>query len=130
MEEGVLKFLYEYVKGLNIDKCDVYLNRPTIFGDLEKRAKSYIIISFPNGIENCGAYSRASGMITIGAKDEKPGIPKTGEITRISKLLRSAFPILTEDYTAIDFEFSSDDSQGTEWHEYYYTFQIYINKSN
>lgn len=130
MEEGVLRFLFEYVKSLNIQDCDVYLNRPTIVGDLEKRNVSYIVISFPNGFEYKGAFARATGMITIGAKDDILGLPKSGEITRISNVLRCMFPLITEDYSLLDFEFSSDDSMGTGWHEYYYTFQIYINKSN
>lgn len=130
MEEGVLKYLFEYVKGLNIADCDVYLNRPTIVGDLEERNTSYVIISFPNGFEYMGAFARATGMITIGAKDEILGLPMSGEITRISNVLRGMFPLITEDYSLLDFEFSSDSSEGTGWHEYYYTFQLYINKSN
>ena len=130
MEEGVLKYLFEYIKSLNIQDCDVYLNRPTIVGDYDKREKSYVIISFPKGFEYLDAYTRAQGMITIGSKDKVLGLPHSGEITRISNVLRGIFPLLTDDYSVLDFEFSSDDSQGTGWHEYYYTFQIYINKSN
>ena len=130
MEEGVLQFLYKYVKGLGIIDCDIYTNRPTIIGDNENRGKSYVIIAFPNGFEYMGAFSRATGMITIGAKDKTLGLPNVKEITRISEQLRGVFPILTDDYSVIDFEFSSDHSEGTGWHEYYYTFQIYINKSN
>ena len=130
MEEGVLRFLFEYVKGLNIDDCDVYLNRPTIVGDGEERKQNYIVISFPNGFEYLGAFAKAVGMITIGAKDEILGLPQSGEITRISNVLRGMFPLITEDYSLLDFEFSSDSSEGTGWHEYYYTFQLYINKSN
>lgn len=130
MEEGVLKFIFEYIKGLKIGKCDVYLNRPTIVGEKEKREQSYIIVSFPNGFEYRGAISEATGMITIGAKDIILGLPHSGEITRISNRLKSMFPLLTDDYSFLDFEFSSDESEGTGWHEYYYTFQLYINKSN
>lgn len=130
MEEGVLQFLFDYVKKLGISKCNIYLNRPTIVGDSENREKSYVIISFPNGFEYMDAFSRATGMITIGSKDKILGLPNSGEITRISNKLRDMFPILTDDYSVIDFEFSSDHSEGTGWHEYYYTFQIYINKSN
>lgn len=130
MEEGVLKFLFDYVKQLNISNCDIYLNRPTIVGDNEERCKSYVIISFPSGFEYLGAYSKATGMITIGAKDEILGLPQSGEISRISNIIRGAFPILTQEYSVIDFEFSSDHSEGTGWHEYYYTFHIYINQSN
>ena len=130
MEEGVLRFLFEYVKGLNIDDCDVYLNRPTIVGDGEERKQNYIVISFPNGFEYLGAFAKAVGVITIGAKDEILGLPQSGEITRISNVLRGMFPLITEDYSLLDFEFSSDSSEGTGWHEYYYTFQLYINKSN
>ena len=130
MEEGVLIFLFEYVKSLNIRDCDVYLNRPTIVGDYEKRKTSYVVISFPNGFNYLDAYSHAQGMITIGAKDKILGLPHSGEITRISNVLSGIFPLLTDDYSVLDFEFSSDSSEGTGWHEYYYTFQIYINKSN
>jgi len=130
MEEGVLQFLFDYVSGLGINNCDIYTNRPTIIGDKENRGKSYVIIAFPNGFEYMGAFSRATGMITVGAKDRKLGLPNVKEITRISDQLRGVFPILTDDYSVIDFEFSSDHSEGTGWHEYYYTFQIYINKSN
>lgn len=128
MEEGVLKFLFEYIKSLNIQDCDVYLNRPTIVGDFEEREQSYVIISFPHGFDYLDAFSRAEGMITIGARDQIIGLPFSGEITRISSILRGMFPLITEDYSLLDFEFSSDASEGTGWHEYYYTFQIYINK--
>lgn len=130
MEEGVLKFLFEYVKSLNIPNCDVYLNRPTIVGDQEKRNSSYVIISFPNGFEYLGAFAKATGMITIGGEDIILGLPHSGEITRISNILRGMFPLINDDYSLLDFEFSSDSSEGTGWHEYYYTFQLYINKSN
>lgn len=127
--ESVFKFIYDTIKGLEIDKCDVYLNRPTILGDYEKRKKTYVIISIPNGIENMGAFSQASGIITVGAKDAVLGLPQVNEILRVADIIKSTFPVLTEDYSLIDFEFASDDSLGNGWHEYYYSFQIYINKS-
>lgn len=130
MEEGVLNFIFEYLKGLNIPKCDVYLNRPTIVGNKEKRNKTYIIVAFPNGFENRGPFSRAGGVITIGAKDAVLGLPQVKEITRVANIVKANFPILNKDYSFIDMEFSSDDSLGTGWHEYYYSFQLYINKSN
>ena len=132
MEQEVLKFLFEYIKGLQIKNCDTYINHPTILGDGEKRNRSYVVIALPNGIEYLDAYCKANGMITIGAKDKEDvlGLPSSGEITRISKILKEHFPILTDDYSVINFEFSSDDSRGIGWHEYYYTFQLYINKSN
>lgn len=127
--ESVFKFIYDTIKGLEIDKCDVYLNRPTILGDYEKRKKTYVIISIPNGIENMGAFAQASGIITIGAKDAVLGLPQVSEILRVAEIIKNKFPILTDDYSLIDFEFASDDSLGNGWHEYYYSFQIYINKS-
>lgn len=130
MEEGVLNFIFEYLKGLNIPKCDVYLNRPTLVGNNEKRNKTYIIVAFPNGFENRGAFSQAGGVITIGAKDAILGLPQVTEITRVANIIKAQFPILTDEYSFIDMEFSSDDSLGTGWHEYYYSFQLYINKSN
>ncbi len=130
MEEEVLSFLFGYVKGMNITNCDVYLNRPTIVGEREERNDTYVIISFPNGLDNKGAFKEAMGMITIGAKDLILGLPQVNEITRVSNEIKNEFPILTDNYSIIDFEFSSDNSEGTGWHEYYYTFQIYINKSN
>ncbi len=130
MEEKVLSFLFGYVKGLKIPNCDVYLNRPTIVGEREERNDTYVIISFPDGFDNKGAFKEATGMITIGAKDLILGLPQVNEITRVANEIKNKFPILTRDYSLIDFEFSSDNSEGTGWHEYYYTFQIYINKSN
>lgn len=127
--ESVFKFIYDTIKGLEIDKCDVYLNRPNIFGDNERRKKSYVIISIPNGIENRGAFCQAGGVITIGAKDAVLGLPQVSEILRVADEIKKVFPILTDDYSLIDFEFASDDSLGNGWHEYYYSFQIYINKS-
>lgn len=127
--ENVFKFIYDTIKGLEIEKCDIYLNRPTIFGDNEKRKKSYVTISIPNGIENMGAFAQASGIITIGAKDAVLGLPQVNEILRVAEIIKNTFPVLTEDYSLIDFEFASDDSLGNGWHEYYYSFQIYINKS-
>jgi hypothetical protein len=127
--ENVFKFIYDTIKGLEIEKCDIYLNRPTIFGDNEKRKKSYVTISIPNGIENMGSFAQASGIITIGAKDAVLGLPQVNEILRVAEIIKNTFPVLTEDYSLIDFEFASDDSLGNGWHEYYYSFQIYINKS-
>lgn len=127
MEEAVLKYLFDYVKSLKIKDCDIYLNRPTIVGENEKRNDTYLIISFPNGFEDKGAFKQAVGMITIGAKDLILGLPQINEITRVSNILKKQFPILTDKYSIIDFEFSSDDSEGTGWHEYYYAFHIYIN---
>ena len=132
MEQEVLKFLFEYIKGLQIKNCDTYISRPTIFGDKENKERSYVVVALPNGIDPMGAFCRATGMITIGAKDrdDKLGLPSSGEITRISNAIKERFPILTDDYSVLDFEFSSDHSEGIGWHEYYYTFQLYINKSN
>ena len=132
MESDALKFLFEKIQSLNIKDCDVFINRPTIFGDKENMSRSYVIVAFPNGIEYFGAYARATGMITIGSKDKNDllGLPNAVEFKRISDTLQGMFPILTDDYTVIDYEFSSDHSEGIGWHEYYYTFQIYINKSN
>ena len=130
MEEGVLNFIFTYIKRLQIPDCDVYLNRPTIVGEKEQRNDTYVIVSFPDGFENKDAFHRATGMITVGAKDLILGLPQVNEITRVSNIIKNEFPILTEDSSLIDYEFSSDDSDGTGWHEYYYTFQIYINKSN
>lgn len=130
MEENVLSYLFNYIKNLNISNCDVYLNKPTIVGDNEQRNKSYVVVSFPNGFDYKGAFTEATGMITIGARDVILGLPEAGEITRISNIIKAEFPILSADYSLIDYEFSSDDSDGTGWHEYYYTFQIYINPSN
>ena len=132
METEALQFLFKYIQNLNIKNCDTYINRPTIFGDKENKNRSYVIVAFPNGIEYMGAYARATGLITIGAKDKEDllGLPSAGELKRISDILKGMFPLVTDDYTVIDFEFSSDNSEGTGWHEYYYTFQIYINKSN
>jgi hypothetical protein len=127
--ESVLKFIYDTVKDLGIKDCDIYLNRPTILGDNERRKKSYIIISLPHGIENMGAFSQATGIITIGAKDAVLGLPQVNEILRVANEIKKIFPVLTKDYSMIDLEFSSDDSLGNGWHEYYYSFQIYINKS-
>lgn len=127
--ESVFKFIYDTIKGLGIDKCDIYLNRPTILGNNENRKKSYVIISIQNGIENRGAFCQADGMITIGAKDAVLGLPQVNEILRVAEEIKKAFPILTNDYSLIDLEFASDDSLGNGWHEYYYSFQIYINKS-
>lgn len=130
MEEGVLNFIFNYIKGLNIPKCDVYLNLPTLVGNNEKRNKCYVVVSFPHGFENRGPFSQADGLITIGAKDAVLGLPQVKEITRVANIIRSKFPILTPEYSFIDMEFSSDESLGTGWHEYYYSFQLYINKSN
>lgn len=130
MEEGVLSYIFNFVKGLNIADCDIYLNRPTIVGDKEVRNDTYVIISFPDGFINMDAIAKATGVITIGAKDRILGLPQVNEITRVANILKSAFPILTDEYSFLDFEFSSDDSQGTGWHEYYYTFQLYINSTN
>lgn len=130
MEGDVLKFIFEYLKGLRLPKCDVYLSRPTIVGEKEKRNNAYVIAAFPNGFTNMNAYAEAVGVITIGAKDKIIGLPFTGGITEISDKIKKAFPIITKEYSFIDFEFSSDDSQGNGWHEYYYTFRLYINGSN
>ena len=132
MESEALKFLFDKIVSLNISNCDVFINRPTIIGDKENMNRSYVIVAFPNGIEYLGAYARATGMITIGSKDkaEVLGLPNAIEFKRISDILKGMFPITTDDYTVYDFEFSSDHSEGIGWHEYYYTFQIYINKSN
>lgn len=130
MEEKVLNFIFNYIKELHIKNCDVYLNRPTIVGEKESRNKTYIIVSFPNGFENKDAFGQATGMITIGAKDLILGLPQVNEITRVSNIIKQQFPVLNDDYSLIDYEFSSDDSEGTGWHEYYYTFQIYINNKN
>lgn len=127
MEGDVLQYLFDYFKALSIPKCDVYLNRPTIVGEKEIRQKSYVIISFPNGFDDRGAFKTATGMITIGSKDIILGLPQVKEITRISDIIRANFPIITSDYSVIDYEFSSDDSVGQGWHEYYYAFQIYFN---
>lgn len=127
--ESVFKFIYDTVKDLGINNCDIYLNRPTVLGDNERRKKSYVIISIPNGIENMGAFSQASGIITIGAKDAVLGLPQVNEILRVANEIKKVFPVLTKDYSLIDLEFASDDSLGNGWHEYYYSFQIYINKS-
>lgn len=127
--ENVFKFIYDKIKGLEIENCDIYLNLPTILGDNERRKKSYVTISIPNGIENMGAFSRAAGMITIGAKDAVLGLPQVNEILRVANIVKDSFPVLTDDYSLIDFEFASDESLGNGWHEYYYSFQIYINKS-
>lgn len=130
MEEAVLNFIFNYIKGLHIPNCDVYLNRPTIVGENEQRHNTYVIVSFPDGFENKNAFQQAGGTITIGTKDLILGLPQVNEITRVSNIIKEQFPILTDDYSLIDYEFSSDDSEGTGWHEYYYTFQIYINKTN
>lgn len=127
MEEGVLNYIFNYFRELGIADCDIYLNRPTIVGENETRQDTYMVISFPNGFEYMGSIARADGMITIGAKDIILGLPQVNEITRVANLVKEQFPILTEDYSFIDFEFSSDDSEGKGWHEYYYTFQLYIN---
>lgn len=130
MEENVLNFIFNYFKDLGIPKCDIYLNRPTLLGNDEKRNKSYVIVSFPNGFENRGAFYQAGGVITIGAKDAVLGLPQVKEITRVADIIKQTFPVLTDEYSLLDIEFSSDDSLGTGWHEYYYSFQLYINKSN
>ena len=130
MEAELMKYIYEYLKGLHITDCDVYLSRPTIMGDKEKRKSTYVIVSFPNGIIDNGAFQEADGIITIGAKDRVIGLPQINEISRVSNIIKNGFPILTDDYSFLDYEFSSDDSVGTGYHEYYYTFHVYINKSN
>ena len=129
MEEAVLNFIFKYIKSLKISDCDVYLNRPTIVGENEKLKDAYVIVSFPNGFTNKDAFSVAEGIITIGAKDRIIGLPNIRNITRIADVLKHQFPIITGDYSFLDLEFSSDDSQGTGWHEYYYSFQLYINKN-
>ena len=132
MEEEVLNFIFTYIKDLKIPNCDIYLNRPTIVGEKESRQDTYLIVSFPNGFTYQDAFTSAEGMITIGAKDLILGLPQVKEITRVSNIIKKVFPILTDTYSFINFEFSSDDSEGTGWHEYYYTFHIYIyiNQSN
>lgn len=130
MEGNIQKFLIDFIKSLEIPNCDTYLVRPQIMGNQEKRKKSYVCIGYPNGINYMGAFAQANGMITIGTKDQIIGLPNAGEITRISSIIKAAFPKITDDYSLIDFEFSSDDSDGMGWHEYYYTFQIYINNPN
>ena len=130
MEGDIQQFLIDFIKSLKISNCDTYLVRPQIAGNQENRKKSYVCIGYPNGINYMGPFARADGLITIGTKDQIIGLPNAGEITRISSLIKSAFPHLTQDYSLLDFEFSSDDSDGIGWHEYYYTFQIFINKTN
>ncbi len=132
MEEEIQKLLLGFIRNLNIRNCDAYLVRPHILGSQENRQRSYVTIGYPNGIDYKGAFAFAEGLITIGTKDKMDtlGLPNAGEITRISNIIRKAFPYITEDYSLLDFEFSSDDSDGMGWHEYYYSFHIYINKSN
>lgn len=130
MEQEVMNYIFNYIKALKIKDCDVFLNRPTIVGDQEKLKGAYVVISFPNGFDNQGAFYKATGIIAIGAKDRVIGLPQVKAITKISDILKGCFPILTEDYSFLDYEFSSDDSLGNGWHEYYYSFQLYINKSN
>ncbi len=132
MEEDVQKLLLNFIRGLQIANCDTYLVRPSITGLQEGRQRSYVTIGYPNGIVYKGAFAYAEGLITIGTKDKRDalGLPNAGEITRISNIIRKAFPYLSDDYSLLDFEFSSDDSDGMGWHEYYYSFHIYINKSN
>lgn len=132
MEGEIQKFLLNFLKGLGIKGCDVYLDRPHIVGLNEKRQRSYVTIGYPNGIEYRGVFAQANGLISIGTKDKQDilGLPDAGEITRISTVIRNAFPYITEDYSLLDFEFASDNSNVMGWHEFYYTFQIYINKCN
>lgn len=132
MEGEIQKFLLEFIRGLKISNCDTYLVRPQIVGNQENRKRSYVCIGYPNGINYMGAFAHANGLITIGTKDKQDtlGLPNAGEITRISNIIKAAFPHIVPDYSLLDFEFSSDDSDGMGWHEYYYTFQIFINKSN
>lgn len=129
MEEGVLNFIFKHIKSLKITDCDVYLNKPTIVGENEKLKDAYVIVAFPNGFNNKGAFSHAEGIITIGAKDRIIGLPNIKNITRIADIIKNAFPIINDEYSFLDFEFSSDDSEGAGWHEYYYSFQLYINKN-
>lgn len=129
MNAKTLNDLFDMVVGWNIPNCNVYLSRPTIVGNKETRETSYIIVSFPNGMDDSmEPIQRATGVITIGAKDEVIGLPNSGIISEIADTIKSKFPIINDDYTIINFKESSDDSEGTGWHEYYYTFQIYINK--
>ena len=123
-------YTFDFLKGLNIPDCDIYLNeRPDIMGQHEKRKRSYVSIGLPTGIEDKGCYNIATGVITIGTKDKRDtlGLIDATEQARIATFIKNAFPQITEDYSMIDFMFGSDDSSSIGWTEYYYTFQIFIN---
>ena len=128
MEYGVLQHIYNKIVALRISKCDVYLEKPTFMGKEEKRNASYISFDMPNGIEDMGAFGRAGCGLIIGTKDKVIGLPNMPEINRIAAAVKSLFPLNDEVCSAFDFEFTSDSYDNVGAHEFYYTFQIYINK--
>lgn len=128
-EAGLKKYIYDLLVGLNIGP--VFQDRKPFDDTTKQRAiRTYILVDFPNGIEDQGPWYYAQCSVNIGCRDKDRFVADLATLDKCCMKFREIFDYNDDPHgmSCIDVEFIEDFSDGVGNHEYQYIFDVYAQK--
>jgi hypothetical protein len=109
----------------------VFQDRKPIDDTTKLRDKrTYIVVDFPEGIEDQGPWHYGLCRVNIGCRDKERFVADLETLDKISAKFLDEFDKNDEEngVSCIDVEFEDDFSDGVQNHEYQYIFDVYAQK--
>ena len=128
-EAGVKKYIYDWLVGLNIGQ--VTTDRMP-FDDTTKQRKerTYIVMDFPDGIEDQGPWFRGICVVCIGCRDKVRFVADLDTLDKVCSKFLAQFNHNDDEngINLIDVQYEDDYSDGVGNHEYRYSFDVFASK--
>lgn len=132
-EIEIKEYIRKWLVGLNIGP--VYVDSMPAEDPSEQReVRTYIIMSFPDGIIDEGCWRQAVCAITVGCRNKQPNVPDAKTIEKVSKLLKARFEEKTSDDVAgiqmVDLQYVDGAPYGEMDYEQQYVFDVYAHHTH
>lgn len=130
-QADIMKYIYDWLAGLNIGK--VLQDREPFADTTEMRnLRTYIVYSFPDGIEDQNAFWQGVCVVNIGARDKRKFIADMESLTPAVNKFVAEFDKVDEengiDCTGLQQVDFFSDKVGN--HEYQFVFDVFADKES
>lgn len=127
----ILKYIYDYLVGLDIG--DVFQDRKPYDDTSKQRAKrTYIVYTFPNGIDDMGPFYHGVCTVQIGCRDRAHFVADMPSLIAATDVLHRSLSsdIVDEAHGIQMIDLNQDDFYSDDMgnHEFLYSFDVYANK--
>lgn len=128
-EAELKKYIFDWLTKLNLG---VVLQDRKAMDDTTKvkQLRTYIVVDFPDGMWDEGAWFRANCTVCIGARDKSRYVADLETLDKACAKFLSQFDYKNDKDGVyfIDVEYVDDYANGSDDHEYQYIFDVFANK--
>lgn len=128
-QADIMKYIYDWLVGLRIGK--VFQDREP-FADTTamRNLRTYIVYSFPDGIEDCNAFWQGTCVVYIGCRDKQKFVADMASLTPAVNKFIAEFDKNDEEngIDCIDVQQVDFYSDKIGNHEYQFVFDVFADK--